>query len=112
MAWCSGCQAERPDDQFARNGKRLQGRCRSCDAARKRSARRKPERAKSVCEAIDRYPDRCLWHAARVDYCRRKARWRNGQWRACDLHKLPTDVPILRALPSQRPVQPVREVSG
>lgn len=95
MAWCSPCQAEKPDDQFARNGKRKQRRCRDCDARERREAR--AVKFKSVGWVIDN-TDRCLHRAARTDYCRRKATWRNGQWRACDAHKLPTDVPILFAL--------------
>lgn len=72
------------------------------EAARRwwrKTAKKRKKRApyKSVGWVIDN-TDRCLHHAARVDYCRRKAKWRNGQWRACDLHKLPTDVPILFAL--------------
>lgn len=93
MAWCSGCQAERPDDLFARNGKRKQGRCRDCDAAKKRETR--DAKWKDVGWIIDN-TDRCLFHAARVDYCRRKATWRSGQWRACDEHRHKEDVPIIR----------------
>jgi hypothetical protein len=56
-------------------------------------ARRGREPWKRVANVIDD-SDRCLWHAARADYCRRKATWHNGQWRACDLHRLRSDTQI------------------
>lgn len=93
MAWCSRCQQERDDALFARNGRRKQSRCRDCDAALKRETREATW--KDVGWVID-HTDRCLHHAARTDYCRRKAKWHSGQWRACDEHKLPGDVPILK----------------
>ena len=86
------------------------------EAARRwwrKTAKQRKKRApyKSVGWVIDN-TDRCLHHAARADYCRRKATWRQGMWRTCCEHKRAGMVPILRALPSQKPVQPAREVSG
>ena len=65
----------------------------------KRAPRRKKRKAHRLIDDMDLFPHRCLWHFwANNGGCRNTAKWRNGQWRACDLHKLPTDVPILFAL--------------
>lgn len=67
---------------------------------RKHNKRRAPRpKRKHTLEDMDSQARRCLWHFFHADGgCRRKARWRNGQWRACSLHKLPDDVPILATL--------------
>lgn len=68
-------------------------------ANERRAPKRKKPRAHVGVACMDEFPHRCLWHFWADDGgCRKTARWRNGQWRACDLHKLPTDVPILSAL--------------
>lgn len=67
---------------------------------RKTAAKRKKRAPyKRVGQVIDE-TDRCLHHAARADYCRRKAKWRNGQWRVCQKHYRENAglVPILFAL--------------
>lgn len=49
---------------------------------------------------MDSEPDRCLWHFwAEGGGCKGKARWYNGQWRACDLHRHHDDRPILARRP-------------
>lgn len=89
---CSRCRKNLPADAFHRDRTRKQFYCKVCKTEDRRERRRRA-RVGAVFEIIDE-TDRCLWHCVCPDYCRRRATWRNGEWRACDTHKLPGDVPI------------------
>jgi hypothetical protein len=67
-------------------------------AAAKRRRKKRKKIHRLISEADD-FPDQCLWHFWNEDGgCKNEAKWgsKNRQWRSCDLHKLPTDWPLLK----------------
>lgn len=69
------------------------------DAKRANRDRMRRARAKQV-DDMDRFPTRCLHRFFATNPCRRTATHADGHWRACDLHRLPTDHPICKTAPA------------
>lgn len=69
-------------------------RCKECERRRRRTRTHAIELASDL---LDVYPDRCLHRFFASGPCKRPATHRNGDWRACDKHKLPGDRPIPEA---------------
>ena len=57
------------------------------EANARRAPKRKKRKAHRRVDDMDLFPHRCLWHFWSDDGgCRKKAKWRCGQWRVCDKH--------------------------
>lgn len=107
MKQCSRCGLEKNASEFGEfwDGRkiRVRSRCRACLADyhrenrgrfnKKRVANRQKSRGVQprVIDLMDAYPDRCMHRMGTSTPCLAKATWRNGEWRACDKHKLPGD---------------------
>jgi hypothetical protein len=91
---CGGTEFVKRPDAVVRS----QGRCRNCQREASRIYRRRnPNKirlSRYDITRMDRMPNNCMHQMFGASPCRFKAKWRNGEWRACDKHKLPGDEPI------------------